>query len=91
MSGTVQAGTPWTRDALARFAADYPDSLAAIEALIPDGCHLTLVSVNGKRGSWGARLVGLPVEGYPERLTGYPTVGAACYAALDSVREAVSA
>jgi hypothetical protein len=87
MSGTIEAGAPWTRDAIHRFAARYPDEYAAIEAAIPDGAYLVLTN-SGRYGSWGAVLMAGDDQAPPREVArttqGYPTVMSACYAALDA-------
>ena len=88
MSGTVRAGTPWTRTALADFALNRPDALADIEARMPDGMHVSLFC-GSKPRPLGAILV-LGREQLIRVEPGYQTVGGACYAVLSRIPETVA-
>lgn len=81
-AGTVHTGTPWTREALRQFAHQHPDTLAAVEAAIPEGHWLVLTAGGraGRYGIWGAHLVN--ASGEVARSGEHLSVTAALYDAL---------
>ena len=90
MTGTVRAATPWTRTALRNFTYAYPDALAEIEAKIPAEHWLVLIAAGHRPGQWGAILTS--AQGQVARTTGtYPTVGMACWAAIEAGKVAANA
>lgn len=56
MSGQLQGASPWTRGAIRRIGIQYPDTLAQLEASIPDGARVVL-TCSRRYGQWGAVLL----------------------------------
>ncbi len=85
MSGQVRAATPWMRDAI-RLAE--PESLARVQAAIPDGLHIALIC-GGRPRPLGAILVrGSDQVARVE--PAYYSVAAACDAVLRKASEAAA-
>ena len=83
----IRGGAPFTRQAIADFRHQYPDTFARLEAKVPAGHHVTLIC-RGRPRPLGAVLVG--PDGEVARVEpGYPTVAAACDAVLAKAREIV--